>query len=366
MKSYIGAQTEINAFLKPLYLTFVATLKCNLRCPFCYAWRTKTQDELSLQEIEETFSSQALKNLVSVGITGGEPFLRKDIVEIASTIAENNRNLVNIRITTNGFHTEKIVSNIHEILDVTGLPIAVKISIDGVKATHDRIRCSGSFSKAMSTLTYLKRLKEKGYDLSISIGFTAVDENVNDIWKLYDEFGKDFEFFFKPAQTLPISPKGCPPLPISQKTRRSLIAFTCSYLQNEFRGKRTLWNSSRKLYYRYLLDFLGHPSIRPVPCSAAYSHFKLDSNGDVYACSVSPLRLGNVREAPLDKIWFSPSSFRIRRMITGGGCTCCTSCDLGPSILTFKWHEIILNYILGLFGYSVENTICSESTLWKS
>ncbi len=345
LRSYIGYKTEISAFLAPLYLTFVATLNCNLRCPFCYAWKTERKDELTLQEVKSVFSNSILKNLVSIGITGGEPFLRKDIVDIVEVMVQHMPNLTNIRITTNGFYSEKIIINTRKILDVVGFPVSIKVSIDGLKSTHDKLRCVGSFSKAMSTLDGLKKLRKDGYDLSISIGFTAVDQNVNDIWELYDEFRGEYEFFFKPAQSLPIAPNGCPPLPISPKTRQALISFTQWFLEEEFKGKKSLWHSSRKLYYNYLLSFLKHPESRPVPCSAAHSHFKLDSNGDLYACSVSSIKLGNVRKASLDQLWFSPQSLHIRRMIRNGDCTCCTSCDLGPSILTCRWYEIAIDYI---------------------
>ena len=348
LRSYLGYKTELKRFLTPLYLTYVTTLNCNLKCPFCYAWKTKHKDELGLQEIETVFSSKILKNLISLGITGGEPFIRKDIVDVVSVITDSIPNLMDIRFTTNGFYPEKIVSNISEIMDVTDSHLSVKISMDGVESTHDEIRCEGSFSKAVTTLNGLKQLREEGNDLSISVGFTAVDRNIEDIWELYNTLGEDFEFFFKPAQTLPIAPGGCPPLPISPKTRQLLISFTNFYMEKEFSRRESLWSSSRKLYYRYLLDFLRYPKVRPVPCSAAYSHFKLDSNGDVYACSVSSLKLGNVKNVPLDKIWYSPLSFKIRKKIKNGDCTCCTACDLGPTILTCKWHEIILDYINSL------------------
>lgn len=352
-RSYIGYKTDLKPFLKPLHLTFVVTLNCNLRCPFCYAWRTPHKNELSFEEIESVLSSRILRNLISIGITGGEPFLRNDIVDIASVIADRIPALTDLRIVTNGFYSSKIVSNIHDIMDTTGFHISVKVSTDGMESTHDKIRCAGSFSKVMETLSGLKKLREKGYDLSISIGFTAVDQNIGEVWKLYDKFGEEFEFFFKPAQSLPIVPDYCQSLPISKKNLQFLITFTNLYLEREFSKKKpSLWLSARKMYYRYLLDFLRFPDVRPVPCSAAYSFFKLDSDGTVYPCSVSNLKLGNVRETPLDEIWYSPLSFKIRRKIRSGNCACCTSCDLGPCILTSRWHQIIFDYIKRIISFT--------------
>ena len=345
MRSYIGYTTGLKTFLRPLYLTLIVTENCNLKCPFCYAWKKPHKNELNLEEIENVFSSKILRNLISIGITGGEPFVRDDIVDIASVITEHIRNLRELRIATNGFFSSKIISSMQKIMDTIDLHVSVKVSLDGMEPKHDEIRGKGVFSKAMLTLEGLRKMKETGYDLSISIGVTAVDENIGEIRKLYDKFGSQFEFFFKPAQTIPIKE----PLSISEKTQQSLIAFTGLYLDKEFKEKKaSLWQSSRKLYYRYLLEFLRHQDVRPVPCSAAYSFLTIDSDGTVWPCSVSRTKLGNVREAPLDEIWYSYSAFKIRKRIKAGDCTCCTSCDLGPSILTCKWYQIILDYIKSL------------------
>lgn len=344
VRSYIGYKTNLKTFLKPLYLTFIVTENCNLRCPFCYAWRNPRKNEINLEEIKKVFSSRILRNLISVGLTGGEPFLRDDIVDIASAIAERIHNLHELRIVTNGFFSDKIISSVHKIMDITDLPVSVKVSIDGLESTHDKMRGKGVFSKAMLTLKGLKELREDGHNLKISIGFTALDENIGEMWDLYEKFGHDFEFFFKPAQSMAVTDP-CARVPISEKTQQLLIEFTNWYLETEFKEKKaSLWQSSRKLYYKYLLDFIINKDVRPVPCSAAYSFLTIDSDGTVWPCSMSHIGLGNVRETPLDEIWYSPFAYEIRRKIQKGDCACLTSCDLGPSILTNRWYQIILDF----------------------
>lgn len=359
LRSYIGYKTELKPFIKPFSLVFIVTQNCNLNCAMCPLDRSITvRNELNLQEIEDIFSSKILRNLINLSITGGEPFLRKDIVDIAMAAANHIPALKDLRFATNGTLTNKIVSSVNEILETTDLHVSVKVSFDGMESTHEKIRgIPGIFSKATSTLRGLEKLREKGYDLSISTGFTALDENIGEIWELYDKFGDEFEFFFKSAQVLKyqvVNPKqfgqstdrSINVLPISEQTRKSLIKFTTFFLEKEFNDKASLWQSSRKMYYRYMLDFLKTPDIRPIPCSAGFSFFDIDSDGSVYACSVSGLKLGNVRKTPLDDIWYSPTAFEIRRVIKRGDCTCCTSCDLGPSIATSKWHKIVFDYLL--------------------
>lgn len=363
LRSSMGYKTGLKPFIKPFSLVFIVTQNCNLNCAMCPLDRTiRIRNELNLQEIEDVFSSKVLSGLINLSITGGEPFLRNDITEIAMAAANNIPALKDLRFATNGTLTNKIVSSVSEILETTDLHVSVKVSLDGIESTHEKIRgIPGIFSKATSTLRGLEKLREKGYDLSLSIGFTAFDENIGEIWELYDKFGDEFEFFFKSAQVLKyqvdnpkqfgqLTGRSINALPISEQTRKALIKFTTFFLEKEFNDKASLWQSSRKMYYRYMLDFLKTPDIRPVPCSACFSFFDIDSDGSVYACSVSGLKLGNVRETPLDEIWYSPTAFELRKVIKRGDCTCCTSCDLGPSIAISKWHKIVSDYILTALG----------------
>ena len=72
---------------KPYKLNFAITMWCQSRCLTCNIWQIKPKDELTLDEIREF----AKKNTSFrwVGLTGGEPFLRSDIVDIAKAFKES-------------------------------------------------------------------------------------------------------------------------------------------------------------------------------------------------------------------------------------------------------------------------------------
>jgi len=76
---------------QPIQLTFFVTRKCNASCPFCFYLKSsdKPQDttaELSLQEIENI--SQSMGDLLWLAFSGGEIYLRKDLVEISKVFYE--------------------------------------------------------------------------------------------------------------------------------------------------------------------------------------------------------------------------------------------------------------------------------------
>lgn len=349
LRSYIGYKTELKPFIKPFSLTLAVTKNCNLRCSMCYSRLNTRKNELNLQEIENIFSSRTLRNLISLSITGGEPFLRDDIVDIATAAAERIPNLKNLRFATNGTLTEKIVSSLDEIIETTDLQLSVKISIDGMECTHDKVRgVPGTFSKATSTLRELERLRES-HDIQISISFTAMDENIEEIGELYDRFRDEIEFSFKPAQNFYRDPKIGTDIMISEQNQNTLIKFMSYFMEKEFHGKRSLWQSSQKMFYRYMFEFIKHPNIRVVPCSAGFSSLFIDSDGTVYPCSVLGIKLGNIRKNHLDDIWYSHESSKIRRKIKKGACACYTTCDIGPSIATTKWHQILIDYLGNCF-----------------
>jgi len=67
----------------PLNLTVSVTYRCNSRCLTCNAWKKKA-DEFTAEEFDRTFRSIGTAPYW-VTMSGGEPFLRRDLVEICSS-----------------------------------------------------------------------------------------------------------------------------------------------------------------------------------------------------------------------------------------------------------------------------------------
>lgn len=346
MKSYIGYKTGLKFFLKPFSFTLAVTKNCNLRCKMCSSRLNARKNELNLQEIKEILKAKMLKNLVFLSLTGGEPFLRDDIVDIAVSASENIPSLDDFRIATNGTFSEKVISTVNKILSKTNLSISIKISVDGLEATHDKTRrVPGAFSKLTSTLEGLKALRKENNKLRLSISFTAMDENIDEIWKVYEVFGKEKEFFFKPGQSYCSSLGAKTKLLICEERRNSLLKFIDFFTAKEFQNKSGISQSARKLFYDYMRKFIKRPSKRPIPCSAGYSSFFIDSDGSVYICGLAVSKIGNVRELSLDEIWYSSLAKKVRKKVKEGKCTCFTSCDLMPSIITCGWYEVLSEYL---------------------
>jgi Fe-coproporphyrin III synthase len=87
-------------------LTYTVTFACNARCIMCDSWKMPPRQELTLDDVERIFAQ--LPRLDAVRLTGGEPFVRRDLAEIADLATRQLRPLT-LHVTSNGLLTDRIV-----------------------------------------------------------------------------------------------------------------------------------------------------------------------------------------------------------------------------------------------------------------
>ena len=117
---------------KPIHLTFFVTRRCNARCPYCFYLESESpecgnspenlDDELSLEEVQKMAPS--FGRLLWLAFSGGEIFLRKDLVEISQTFYQYNKPSIML-FPTNGLMPNLIRKNIEKIL--TSFPKCVVV-----------------------------------------------------------------------------------------------------------------------------------------------------------------------------------------------------------------------------------------------
>jgi len=129
----------------PKSITFELTYRCNLKCVMCpqaldlkkensiLKNQMKENTELNLKEIESIINEARIMKVQNIILTGGEPFIRKDINYIIQSI-KNNKLTCNI-ITNGGLITEK---NVDLIVDL-GVD-RITFSLDGPEDIHNLIR----------------------------------------------------------------------------------------------------------------------------------------------------------------------------------------------------------------------------------
>ena len=130
------------------------TGECNLHCPFCSGRLGKMAGsrDLPLDRWRDFFHELGENRVFRVTLTGGgEPFIRKDLVEICRSIAENR---MRWRIRTNGtLITESTAAELAEV----GRCDEIRVSLDGLEADHDAVRGEGVFQRATKGIGFLQK-----------------------------------------------------------------------------------------------------------------------------------------------------------------------------------------------------------------
>ena len=84
-------------------LTIIPTYRCNSKCSMCHIWQHPTlpKEEISLYTLEKLPS-----NIDNCNISGGEPTLREDLMEMVDIMVPKSRIM---EISTNGLNAGKIL-----------------------------------------------------------------------------------------------------------------------------------------------------------------------------------------------------------------------------------------------------------------
>ena len=114
------------------------TSVCNARCAHCFYPINAGKNELTLEEIDRFAAT--LPPIRLLLISGGEPFLRRDLPELIRVYFERC-GFFSASIPTNGFSPEEIARAAEKICSFSpDLSLGVTVSIDGFREFHDRVR----------------------------------------------------------------------------------------------------------------------------------------------------------------------------------------------------------------------------------
>lgn len=159
------------------------TRRCNLKCVHCYAQALEEDgpDDISTEQAKGIIDDLAAYGAPVMLFSGGEPLVRKDLVELAHHAVGKGMRAV---ISTNGTLITK--QKARELKEV-GLSY-VGISLDGGEEVHDRFRkVPGSFKKALEGI---ENCQAEG--LKVGLRFTINKRNQGEVPKLF-ELVRDLE-----------------------------------------------------------------------------------------------------------------------------------------------------------------------------
>ncbi|MBU5488944.1 radical SAM protein [Clostridium sp. MSJ-8] len=310
------------------------TGRCNQKCKHCYHNEylnepMKLEDiRLIIEQYKELISkyndNKKIKEIGHISVTGGEPFIRNDFMDILKIFCDN-REYFKFSILTNGsFITEEVAKKLisYGVNDV-------QVSIDGSMKTHDFIRGEGNFNQTFKAIDILVK-----YKIPTIVSFTANKFNymefeevarccekhrVNILWsdrlvpigngkKMYDQC-------LSPTETLEY-------FKIMKK------------VQDDFRKRKSLTYIS----IDRALQFIVTKQI-PHRCVAGDSLITIDEFGNLLPCRRMPIKCGNVLKDNLSNLYFNSEIMNeLRTRKVSSECSKCRfqkTCNGGAKCISY-------------------------------
>lgn len=305
----------VNSTVVPHLISWNITKQCNLKCAHCYldADESKTDNELSTEQGFRLIDQIAELNPYTMLIlTGGEPLLRKDVLDLAKYAF--NKNLM-VVIGTNGILlTEELAKQIKEH-KIKG----IGISLDSLNPqTNDSFRgISGACDKAKQAIQICKKI---GLEFQIQTTVTKNNyDEIPDLIQYSNTLGaKAFTLFF-----LVCTGRGQNISDITAFQYEEMLFYLVK-IQEEYKNMMIRARCAPhfiRILYQQKSSVLNMPE---KGCMAGTNYCRITPSGDVTPCPYLPIKVGNVKEENFVDVWNNAKVFNeLRKEILRGRCGSC-------------------------------------------
>jgi len=304
----IGVLEEITAkalrLNVPLAVQLDITYRCNERCVHCYLDH-HDHGEMTTAEIFRLIEEMADAGVLTLTLSGGEIFLRKDFFDIV----EHARRLTFcVKLKTNA-----LLIGEREAARLRDLAIQeIQVSIYSHRPeVHDSITLvPGSLKRSLSAIRFLK-----AQDLKVVMANVLMRQNMSDyaaVKDLAEEIG--VEFTLDPTIT---------PMMDGNRSILSLGA-DADTLRDVFRDSVVVGDVDE---FCAIPSDTGEANLDSRPCSAGHTTCYVSPYGDVFPCVQFPLPTGNVRRERFVNIWRHSSEMNEVRSIRLKDLPTCSSCS---------------------------------------
>jgi MoaA/NifB/PqqE/SkfB family radical SAM enzyme len=336
----------------PTGIVYEATMRCNLHCEFCYVgdllniegqWR----EELPLDMLQRAFPDGAG---LQVSMTGGEIFMRKDILEVMGVFRD--KGYACGYLTTNGTIIDEARATALAQLSVQGFLKHISVSIDGPSELHDRARgLKGTFERTALGLRRLQEAaRELGAPLRVSINTTVAQESLDALDQMVDvaeqlgvdAIGLNHLMYATPEEVDET-------LRLIGETDRSIIStFVTAHpgvtpdhvrrkvaaLEAKCRQRGILFDFRPKVHPQ-LIDSYYTPGARlNGRCLYPFLHARVSFSGKAYFCPFIRVEVGDLAHETLEDVWNSPRYVDLRKRLLEEQlfpvCRRCCKVELSP------------------------------------
>jgi MoaA/NifB/PqqE/SkfB family radical SAM enzyme len=336
LPAYVASRRLVRPEMLPLNVVVSASYRCNSRCGTCNVWRTDNaapfghddghdEPDLSLDELDRIFASLGHAPYY-LTFSGGEPFLRQDLVEI---VASGYRHCQPgaITIPTNGLLPDRIPGAVESILRAAPrAQVIVNLSLDGLEQEHDRIRgVPGNWGRAMRTLEGLRTLKRyPNFVLGIHTVVSRFNvDRLPEIAAGLMALRPDSYITEVAEERVELGTMGAEITPSAEQYAVAARVLIEQVHAHRASGFARITQGFRAQYYGLASRILAERR-QVIPCYAGWASAHIAPNGDVWTCCTRAERVGNLRAARYDfpTVWRSSRANELRGSIRRGECAC--------------------------------------------
>jgi MoaA/NifB/PqqE/SkfB family radical SAM enzyme len=358
-------KTAVNNYIlkkEPFSVVHFITNRCNARCKHCFI-DFKNPDtfkgELTLDEIKSLTKTFG-KSLFNVNLTGGEPFIRRDIFEITEAYFKNTP-IESIFITTNGMFTQLTKEFLDKFIEskIKG-KIIFSFSIDNFREEHDENRrAKGLFDNVIKTYNLVKSYNLP--NIMANIAITVTDHNYDKVIDLYHYLRDEQKIAAITATAM--REEGVATIEAEAKKNiysayMKLVKLIhadihSGKMEGYKRGLQgTIMNSKNIIVNRiFEKTYLNPKYVSHCPAGSLFG--VIGADGQVYPCEILDRPLGNLRDYELNfmKVWQNPKTSAAKKFIKETNCHCSYECAWSINIISNK------KYIPKLIGQSLKQKL---------
>ena len=286
---------EKHGFFPPTHLAISPTTRCNLRCDGCWAAMYAQVPDMEMDLLERIlFEARDEMGIHFFTITGGEPFIRKDLLDLYEKFSDCFFN-----IYTNGtLITDKTIDRMARLGNV-----APMFSLEGGRETTDARRGKGVYDKVTPIM---KMLREKGIFFGFSITETRYNAEEVSSDAFIDEMLELGCFNGWYFQYIPIGLDPDPSLMLTPEQRDML------------RRRIYRLRNTRPIF---LIDFWNDGPAAGGCMAGGRKYLHINCQGDIETCVFVHFACDNIKEKSLTEALKSPFFRAIREGIPYDGNT---------------------------------------------
>ncbi len=307
----------------------ITTYRCNAKCGMCYSWKNPSR-------VSEEFDPAILKKIPGgmhrLNITGGEPLLRKDLLEIVRILDKKTKRL---EISTNGYFVDRTVEIARQFPNIT-----IRVSIEGLPTLNDRLRgLEGGFDRALRSIL---RLRQLGIE-DIGFAMTVSGDNCKDLLDLYTLVSSmDLELANAVVHNSFYFHKHDNEIANIEEVQTVMATFIERLLCST---RKNLKKRLKDWFRAYLnLGLLRHVQgqERTIPCGAGTDTFFVDPWGHVLACngSLDPMVMGDLKTQSFDEIWHGEQADAVRKQVRDCKMNCWMTGTAVPAMRGRPWKPV--------------------------